>query len=74
MASGEKLSKSIQVLKAQRHLVAPRMKLAKLYWEIDCRMWATGEEIEHLADGIWSFSEFEARAKSGGVPSFASAA
>ena len=59
MASGEKLWKSIQMLKAEGHLIVPHMKLAKLYWEIDCRMWATAEEIECLADGVYSFSEFE---------------
>jgi hypothetical protein len=59
MASAEKLWKGIGMLKAQGHLIEPHMKFAKLYWHIDCRIWATGEEIEYLADGLYSFSEFE---------------
>jgi len=60
MASAEKVSKGLRMLEAQGHLIAPHMKFAKLFWEIDCRMWATGEEVEKLADGVYSFSEFEA--------------
>ncbi|HEY6467174.1 MAG TPA: hypothetical protein VIY69_14340 [Candidatus Acidoferrales bacterium] len=59
MASAEKVSKGIRMLEAQGHLIAPHMKFHKLYWEIDCRMWATGEEVEYLADGVYSFSEFK---------------
>lgn len=61
MASADKLAlwKGIRMLKAQGHLVAPHMKGDKLCWEIDCRMSATGEEVECLADGVYSFSEFE---------------
>lgn len=59
MASAEKVSKGIRMLESQGHLITPHMKFAKLYWEIDCRMWATGEEIECLADSLYSFSEFE---------------
>lgn len=60
MASAEGVSKGIRMLEAQGHLIAPLIKLGKLYWEIDCRMWATGEELQYLADGVYSFSEFEA--------------
>jgi hypothetical protein len=59
MASAEKVSKGIRMLEAQGHLIAPHMKIGKLYWEIDCRMWATSEELQYLADGVYSFSEFE---------------
>jgi hypothetical protein len=59
VAPSEKLFKGIRMLKEQGHLVEGRMQFAKLWWEIDCRMLATGGEIEGLADGVYSFSELE---------------
>lgn len=59
MASAEKVSKGILMLKAQGRLIAPHMKFDKLYWEVDFRIRATGEDVACLADGVYSFSEFE---------------
>lgn len=65
MASAEKVWKGIRMLESEGHLITPHMKSAKLHWEIDFRMWATGEEVECLADGVYSFSEFEKVIKRG---------
>jgi len=54
-----KLFKGIRMLKEQGHLVERRIQFDKMWWHIDGRMLATSEEIEHLADGVYSLSELE---------------
>jgi hypothetical protein len=54
-----KVSKGIQMLREQGHLVEARVLFDKLCWEIDCQLLATREELEHLADGVYSFDELE---------------
>jgi len=59
MDSNYKLSKGVRILEEQGHLVEGRIQFDKMWWEIDQRMLATPEEIEHLADGVYSLSELE---------------
>lgn len=54
-----KVSKGVRMLKEQGHFVEGRVKGAKMWWEIDHRMLATPEEIEHIADGVYTLSELE---------------
>jgi hypothetical protein len=54
-----KISKGVRILTEQGHLVEGRVQFNKMWWEIDRQMLATAEEIEHLADGVYSLSELE---------------
>jgi hypothetical protein len=54
-----KISKGVRILKEQGHLVEGRVQFNKMWWEIDRQVLATPEEIEHLADGVYSLSELE---------------
>ena len=47
------------MLEEQGHLVKGRIQFEKMWWEIGGRMLATPEEIEHLAEGVYSLSELE---------------
>lgn len=55
----DKLSKGIRILREQGHQVEGRIQFDKMWWEIDRRMLASPEEIGHIADGVYSFSELE---------------
>jgi hypothetical protein len=59
MSQNEKLSKGVAMLKEQGHRVEGRIQFDKVCWEIDRYLLATPEEIEHIADGVYSFAELE---------------
>jgi hypothetical protein len=59
MKPDDKLSRGVSLLQRQGHTVGVRLQFGKTWWEIDHRMLATQEEIEHLADGIYSLAELE---------------
>ena len=54
-----KISKGVRMLEEQGHLVEGRVHFHTKWWEIDRRILATPEEMTHLADGVYSFSELE---------------
>lgn len=47
------------MLKEQGHSVEGRIQFDKMWWEIDRYLLASPEEIEHIADGVYSFAELE---------------
>jgi hypothetical protein len=53
----EKVSKGVTMLTAQGHRVEGRIQFDKNWWVIDGYLLASQEEIEHMADGVYSFSE-----------------
>jgi hypothetical protein len=53
----EKVSKGVTMLTAQGHRVEGRIQFDKHWWEIDGYLLASQEEIEHIADGVYSFPE-----------------
>jgi hypothetical protein len=59
MNDDEKVSKGTRMLKEQGHRVEGRIQFGKVWWEIDRYLLATPEEIEHIADGVYSFAELE---------------
>jgi hypothetical protein len=59
MTDLEKISKGLGMLKEQGHTIRPRFQFEKRWWEIDGDLLATSEEIEHIADGVYSFPELK---------------
>ena len=53
----DKISKGVRMLEEQGHHVQRHFRHGKMWWEIDGQMRATAEEIEHLADGVYSVEE-----------------
>lgn len=47
------------MLREQGHQVESCIRYGKLWWEIDWQMLASEEEIEQIADGIYSLAERE---------------
>ena len=47
------------MLREQGHEVESSIRHGKLWWEIDRKMLASDEEIEQIADGIYSLAELE---------------
>jgi hypothetical protein len=45
------------MLREQGHLVEPRIQFDKMWFEIDRRMLASAQEVEEIADGVYSFPE-----------------
>ena len=58
MGETEKISKGERILNEQGHQVERRFHFGKARWEIDGYLLAEPEEIEHIADGVYSFAEF----------------
>jgi len=59
MKHADKLSQAARKLKAQGHTVEPRIMFGRVWCEIDRRMLASSQEMEKLADGVYSLSELE---------------
>lgn len=59
MDQNDKISQGVRMLKEQGHQVEGRIQFGKMWWDIDRRMLATPEEIEHLADGVYTLAELE---------------
>jgi len=55
----DKVSKGVRMLQGQGHLVEPYGFYGKNWWQNDDKMLATPEEIEHIADGIYSLADLE---------------
>jgi hypothetical protein len=57
----EKISTAISALKAQGHTVGAQIRGDQgiLWYEIDGRMLASGDEMRNLADGLYSLDELE---------------
>ena len=63
MTQKERLSRGVMMLREQGHHVEPYLREEEnggvtAWWKIDEYL-ATSQEIEHLADGIYSFAELE---------------
>jgi hypothetical protein len=59
MSDSEKVSKGVAILREQGYRVEGRIQFGKEWWEIDRYLLASPEEIEHIADGVYSFAELE---------------
>jgi hypothetical protein len=57
MSDDAKISKGVQMLNEQGHRVEIHIRLGRTSWEIDGYLPASSEEIEHIADGVYSFDE-----------------
>ena len=57
----EKVEAAIRMLRAKGHVVEPREHGGKdeFWYEIDRRMLASREEMQNLADGVYSLAELE---------------
>jgi hypothetical protein len=57
----DKVEAAIQMLKSQGHSVAPQVRgnEGKIWFEVDSRMLLSWEEMQHLADGVYSLTELE---------------
>jgi hypothetical protein len=55
----EKIEVAIQMLREQGHIVEIQPDRGKTWFEIDHRMRASAEEMQHLADGVYSLAELE---------------
>jgi hypothetical protein len=60
-----KISEGVRMLEEQGHLVEGRVHFHTMWWEIDRQILATPEEMTHLADAVYSFSELEELHKRG---------
>ena len=54
-----KIDAGIEALKSQGHTVRPYNSEGKFWFEIDGRMLASHQEMEDLADHVYSFLELE---------------
>jgi hypothetical protein len=61
MTPKEKVEVGIQMLKAQGHAVETQVRGEKgtFWFEVDRRMLVSWEEMQSLADGVYSLSELE---------------
>ncbi len=57
--SKEKTEAAIRMLSARGHSVEMQVDRGKTWFEIDRRMRASGEEVQNLADGVYSLAELE---------------
>jgi hypothetical protein len=57
MSDDAKVSKGVQMLNEQGHRVEGCILFGRTSWEIDGYLPASSEEIEHIADGVYSFAE-----------------
>jgi hypothetical protein len=55
----EKIEVAIRMLREQGHIVESQPDRDKTWFEIDHRMRASPEEMQHLADGVYSLAELE---------------
>ena len=57
----DKVNTAIRMLKEQGHVVQTQVRGAqgKFWFEIDSRMLVSWEEMQNLADGVYSLSELE---------------
>jgi len=55
----EKIEVAIRTLRSQGHVVEIQLDHGKTWFEIDCRMRASAEEMQDLADGVYSLAELE---------------
>jgi hypothetical protein len=54
-----KVDAAIEALKSQRHTVRPYNREGQFWYEIDGRMLASHQEMEDLADRVYSLLELE---------------
>lgn len=57
--TNEKIEVAIRMLREQGHTVEIRPDRGKTWFEIDHRMRASAEEMQNLADGVYSLAELE---------------
>lgn len=55
----QKIDAAIEALKAQGHTVRPYNREGTFWFEIDGRMLASSQEMENLADRVYSLTELE---------------
>ena len=55
----EKIDAAIQILKAQGHAVETQVRGGKSWFEVDRRILVSWEEMQNLADGVYSLAELE---------------
>lgn len=57
----EKIDAAIQMLKSAGHTVKPQVRGAqgKMWFEVDSRMLVSWDEMQELADGVYSVPELE---------------
>jgi hypothetical protein len=55
----EKIEVAIRMLRAQGYVIEIQMDRGKTWFEIDRRMRASAEEMQNLADGVYSLAELE---------------
>jgi len=55
----EKVYKGVAMLREQGHLMVGRIQFDKRWWEIDGCLLVSPDEIEHIADGVYSFSDLK---------------
>jgi hypothetical protein len=55
----QKVDAAIEALKAQGHTVRPYNREGTFWFEIDGRMLASWQEMEELADRVYSLTELE---------------
>lgn len=55
----EKIDAAIRMLKAQGHTVKTQVRDDKFWFEVDRRMLVSWEEMQNLADGVYSLAELE---------------
>jgi hypothetical protein len=55
----QKVDAAIEALKNQGHTVRPYNREGKFWFEIDGRMLASNQEMQELADRVYSLTELE---------------
>jgi hypothetical protein len=55
----EKIELAIRTLRSEGHVVEIQLDRGKTWFEIDRRMRASAEEMQNLADGVYSLAELE---------------
>jgi hypothetical protein len=55
----EKIEVAIRTLRSEGHVVEIQLDRGKTWFEIDRRMRASAEEMQSLADGVYSLTELE---------------
>jgi hypothetical protein len=61
MSAKEKVEAGIRLLKAQGHSVETQVRgdQGRFWFEVDRRMLVSWEEMQNLADGVYSLAELE---------------
>jgi len=57
--SNEKIDAATKMLREQGHTVKKQVRGDNLWFEVDQRMLVSGEEMQNLADGVYSLAELE---------------